>query len=231
MTLKEVMDELAANGSEQTRKVLLRHGAREPFFGVKVEDLKKIRKKTGKDHGLALDLFNTGNSNAMYLASMICDPSEFSMEVLDSWAARAYWYMLSEYAVAPVAAQTEFGESIALKWIGSDKEMIAAAGWATLSNILAKESDLKPSDQLLKSLLSDVQKHIHIAPNRVRYTMNGFIIATGSYVDSLHELCKKIAGNVGKVNVDMGGTACKVPDAVEYIQKVRNRKKSKKQKI
>jgi len=46
MTLHEVMRELEAMGNEQTKKIFLRHGAKEPFFGVKVGDLKKIVKKS-----------------------------------------------------------------------------------------------------------------------------------------------------------------------------------------
>jgi hypothetical protein len=45
MTATEVLKELESLGSEQTKKVFKRHGAREPFYGVKVADLKKIVKK------------------------------------------------------------------------------------------------------------------------------------------------------------------------------------------
>jgi hypothetical protein len=42
MIKDEVMLELARFGDEQTKKVLTRHGAREPFYGVKVGDLKTL---------------------------------------------------------------------------------------------------------------------------------------------------------------------------------------------
>ena len=43
MTTKEVLTELKSYGDERTKNTLLRHGAKEPFFGVKVQDLKKIQ--------------------------------------------------------------------------------------------------------------------------------------------------------------------------------------------
>ena len=46
MTLNEVMQELESYGEESTKKTLMKHGAKEPFFGVRVQDLKKILKKT-----------------------------------------------------------------------------------------------------------------------------------------------------------------------------------------
>ena len=45
MTTREVLKELESYSSESIKKVFLKHGAREPFYGVKVEDLKKIQKK------------------------------------------------------------------------------------------------------------------------------------------------------------------------------------------
>ena len=56
MTCEEVLAELESFGDEQTKKTFMRHGAREPFFGVKVQDLKKIQKKVKVDHELALAL-------------------------------------------------------------------------------------------------------------------------------------------------------------------------------
>jgi len=42
MEKHEVMHALSKFGNEQTKKIFTRHGAREPFFGVKVGDLKTL---------------------------------------------------------------------------------------------------------------------------------------------------------------------------------------------
>jgi len=63
--------QLEALGSEQTRKNLRRHGATDPFFGVKVGDLKPVAQKLKGQQDLALQLYATGNSDAQYLAGMI----------------------------------------------------------------------------------------------------------------------------------------------------------------
>ena len=73
MTAESIIEELRPLGSESYKRVMMRHGIREPFFGVKVEDLKKIQKQTKVDYQLALDLYATGNSDAMYLAGLIAD--------------------------------------------------------------------------------------------------------------------------------------------------------------
>jgi len=220
MTAKEVLQELEKYGSEQTKKTLMKHGAKEPFFGVKVQDLKKILKKTKKNHELSLELYATGNSDAMYLAGLMADEKQITKEQLNIWVSQAYWYYLSEYTVPWVAAETDFGFELGLEWIKSDKENIAAAGWATLAYFASVNEDENLDINAYKELLEKAEKEVHNAQNRVRYTMNGFIIAIGSYVKTLTEKSQSIALKIGKVNVDNGGTACKVPLASDYIQKI-----------
>jgi hypothetical protein len=53
--------------------------------------------------------------------------------------------------------------------------------------------------------------------------MNGFLIALGTYVQGLSDLTVQAAAKVGPVSVDMGNTACEVPNAVERIQKAREK--------
>lgn len=220
MTAKEILKELEAFGNPGTKKTLINHGAKEPFFGVKVGDLKKILKKTKKNHELSLELYATGNTDAMYLAGLMADEKQITKKQLQDWVENAYWYYLSEFAVPWVAAETSFGFELGLKWIKSKKEGIAAAGWATLANYAALHDDTDLDTKTYKKLLDQVAKEVHQAPNRVRYVMNGFVIATGSYIKSLTAHSQKIATKIGKVSVEMGGTACKVPLANDYIQKI-----------
>ena len=44
--------------------------------------------------------------------------------------------------------------------------------------------------------------------------MNGFVIAVGTYIGALTERSKEVANEIGKVSVEIGGTACKVPRAM-----------------
>ena len=223
MTTQEILAELEAKGNEQTKKTLLKHGAKEPFFGVKVADLKLIVKKVKKNHELSLSLYNTGNSDAMYLAGLIADEKQMTEEILRDWAEKAYWYYISEYTVPWVASESDHGWKLAMEWIESDKENIASCGWATLSSLVTIKKDEELNIHRLSQLLDRVGDSVHNSPNRVRYTMNGFVIATGAMVIELTEKAREIAAKIGKVSVAMGGTACKVPLATDYIQKVIDR--------
>jgi 3-methyladenine DNA glycosylase AlkD len=218
MTTSDVLKELATYGDLQTKNTLMKHGAREPFYGVKVADLKKILKKTKKNHHLSLELYATGNSDAMYLAGLMADETKISKEQLNEWVEKAYWYYLSEYAVPWVAAETTFGFELGMEWIQSDKENIASAGWATLSNFASVRSDEELNIEVYSKLLDIIVKEIQTAQNRVKYCMNGFVIATAAYINELTDKSILVAEKIGKVEVQLGGSGCKVPLASDYIQ-------------
>ncbi len=223
MTVKEIMAQLEAMGSESVKKILLKHGVKEPFFGVKVADLKPIEKKIKKDYQLAKDLYATGNADAMYLAGLIADDEKMTKADLQIWVKQATSDNICGYTVPWVATGSKYGYELALEWIDSKDEQIAGAGWNTLSNLVSLKPDTELNISALKELLQRVAKTIHSSQNRVRLTMNGFIIAVGSYVAALTDDAVAAAKKVGVVTVDMNGTACKVPGAVEYIVKAKDR--------
>ena len=223
MSAQEIIEELRANGSQSIKNVLVKHGAKEPFFGVKIEYLKKIQKRVKMDYSLSLDLYATGISDAKYLASLIADDAKMTREDLNLWASQANWSLISENAVPWVAAGNPLGEELALEWIESEIETTACAGWCTLSSIVALKPDSELDIASYSALLKRVETEIHQAPNRVRYCMNGFIISVGSYITQLTEVALETAKAVGKVSVSMGETACRVSGAVESIQNIREK--------
>lgn len=220
LSLEEVMTQLEEMGNPNTKKILMKHGAKEPFFGVKVADLKTIVKKVKKDHDLALQLYATGNSDAMYLAGLISDEEKMTKNDLQNWAENANWYMISEYTVPWTTAETKFAEELADQWIESENEGIASAGWATWSNIVLLKKDEDLDLDKLEALMKKAEESIHAGENRVNYTKNGFIIAAGGSVKALTEKAKEAGRRIGKVKVNMGETACKVPFIPEYLEKM-----------
>jgi hypothetical protein len=220
MTTEQIMKELEKKGSESIRKIFQNHGNTGLMYGVKVADLKVIQKKVKKDHELAMGLFATGNYDAMYLAGLIADESKMSKKDIQQWAERSTSKGISEYTVAWVAAESKYGWELGMKWIDSPKENIASAGWNTLSGVIAMKPDNELDIALIKKLLQRIVKEIHSAPNRVRYTMNGFVIGVGAYIKELTKEAIEISKKIGDVYVNMEGTACKVPSVADYIKKI-----------
>ena len=219
-SLSEVMQELEGLGSEQQVKTYRRHGADGPMFGVKIGDLKQIVKKIKGNQSLALELWKTGNADAMYLAALVADGSQMSLKELDAWVKSAWWQMLSEYSVPWVASEHPQAFSIAKKWMASKHALIQTSGWNAYSAAISIRPDSELDLAEIEGLLRSVENEIGQADNRVKYVMNSFVISVGSYVKPLLSKAKATAKRIGIVEVNVGDTACKVPLATEYIAKI-----------
>jgi 3-methyladenine DNA glycosylase AlkD len=221
-TLQSVLDSLKTKGSEKTRATYVRHGmAGDRILGVSVADMKTIEKTIRGQQALACDLYATGLMEAMYLAGMVADGAQMTPQQLQKWAdGAAGMPMIAEYTVPWVTVENPAARTLAHQWIASKQEQVACAGWCTWSGFVATQADAALDLAEIEELLASIPGDIQSAKNRVRYTMNGFVISVGGYVRPLLPKAKKIAKQLGAVSVDVGDTACKIPLATEYIAKM-----------
>jgi len=220
--LKPVMEELKAKGSEKAAALYVKHGIPAGrSYGVSVANLKVIAKRIKGDQALAMELFATGNMDAMYLAGMVADGKKMSRKELEAWAEGGKELpMIAEYTVPWVTVENVAGRELAMKWIGSKDDGLKAVGWRTYAGLVTVVPDEALDLKEVEGLLAKVVKEVHTAENRVRKTMNLFVISVGCYSPTLASAAKKAAKTIGNVSVDVGDTACKVPVAVESIAKV-----------
>lgn len=224
MTAQEILDELKPLGRDSYKRLLMNnHGIKEPYFGVAISELKKFQKRIKKDYQLALDLYDSGNYDAMYLAGLIADDLRMTKKDLRRWVGKAYVGALTGSTVPWVAAGSPHGWELALEWIESPRALTAAAGWGTLSAMVSIKADSELDLAAFKKLLQRVPKTIHQAPDLVRYQMNSFVIAVGGYVASLTDTAIATGEKIGPVMCDLGNNSCQTPFAPDYIRKIQKR--------
>jgi 3-methyladenine DNA glycosylase AlkD len=230
MTVDSVVAELRKKGKENYRKIYARHGMDpERLLGVSAADMKTMAKSLKGKQEMALKLYATGILEAMYVAGMVADGAKMTEAELQAWVEGAVGLqMISETTLPWVSVENPAGRTLAVKWMGSKEECVAASGWCTYAGLIIT----KPNEELdlkeIEKLLGAVAKGIGKAKNRVRYTMNGFVIAVGRYVPELVEKAMAVARELGEVKVEMGETACKVPLALAEIEKASGGEKKKK---
>ena len=223
MTVNQTMKALEAAGSAQMRAIYVRHGSGENQFGVKFADLGKIKKQTGTDSKLAAELWATGNSDARMLACMAADAKTLTADVLQAWAESIRYYGLAVVFVQQLAGKSPHRRELMLRWMEAPGEYVAQAGWDLLAQ-MAMNDKTAPEDFFIP-YVERIEREIHSERNRVRYSMNGALIAIGMRSDALRERAIAAARRIGTVVVDHGETGCKTPEAVAYIRKARARKK------
>ncbi|AIS58673.1 DNA alkylation repair protein [Listeria ivanovii] len=223
ITFDQLDAELSALQNPNTIKIFRNHGCPETLelYGLKIGDLKKImrREKLNKNHELALQLIESNNSDLIYLGLLAVNPKKVVVSQIEKWniAFQETWTMLT-FGLASIVSKRDDALTFARKWVKSDNDLTKSMGWQIFTEHIATLSE---SEELLELAKETLQSET----NRTRYSMNSYIIACGIYKEELHVKALEAAKTVGKVYVDLGKTACKVPDAITYIEKAHARKK------
>jgi 3-methyladenine DNA glycosylase AlkD len=216
MNYKDLMQELKALGTEQNRKTYKRHGVQDELYGVSYAHLGALKKKIRVDHELAQQLWKSGVHDARILATMIADPAQ-GWSVVDDWAKQVSSYVITD-ALATFAAQTSPERKKIEKWMASKNEWMGCFGWSLFAKVARMDAPF--SDEALEQYLDTIERDIHQAKNRVKYSMNSAVISIGVRNEKLQKKALAAAARIGKVEVDHGNTDCKTPDAAAYIRKV-----------
>jgi hypothetical protein len=220
MTLAQAMAELEAKGSEQTRKTYLRHDAREPLFGVKFGDLRPLAKRIGRDQSLARQLWASGNSDARLLACMVSDPAQVSEAEMDDWLADIDTYFLVDIFVAEVASRVPGQRERAERWIASDRDRTAQAGWDLMNYVAMNDADVP--DEYFVGQLDLIAARIDGYGNWTRRSASNTITGIGLRNDALEREARRAAASMGPVEFDPGQTSCVMPDPIAYLEKTKS---------
>ncbi len=217
MNLNEAMSALKSAAKESAKRTYLKHGAKEPLFGVLTSDLTALHKRIKTDHSLAVQLIATGNADARLLGFMIADPGQLDVKTAQTWVSKASWPM-DTYYLGQLLVKSGIWMDCMIAWMAVADEWVQSAGYSLLAQRLKDDADSIPDDLAKKTLVA-IEKGIHKAANRARYNMNTALIAIGTYKPGLRDAALAAADRIGPVEVDHGDTSCKTPSAPEYIRK------------
>lgn len=227
MELHEVLVQLEEAGDASTRKIYLNNGAKEPLFGVKMGDVRKLAKKIKTDQCLADELYDTGILDAMMLAGMIADSGKMSVDQLGRWVEKAYCAMVSERCVAPLAAQNPQRFEIAANWIESPHEQTACAGFTVYGMLYSHIPDDRLDLDQVKSVVDTIERRIQSEPTYLQNAMNNSLIMIGIYVLPLTSYCLEVSRRIGYVKPTVKINSCNIQSATDYIVRYAPRTKVK----
>ncbi len=219
MDYNQVMKTLIDLGTEQNRKIYKRHGNDIDMFGVSVANLKKVVKPLKSDHDLGRQLLFSNNFDAMYMSKWMVDPYTLTIEDLEELLNSSEYYVIIDNVVASLTARNKnISWKAIYKWIDHENHRYRQAAYSVLSYILSNYDNSDIDTVLVRNRLLHAKEVIHKEANRVRYSMNSFIISAGGYIEEFTDLSIDVANEIGKVEVFMGETSCKVPFAPDYIR-------------
>ncbi len=166
-----ILAELRSLGSEKDRAGMARYGINvENAFGVSVTELRKVAKRLGTDHELALALWANGNHEARLLACFVDDPAAVSEEQLEDWAGDFDSWDICDQATTSLFDQTKHAWSKASEWAARDEEWVKRAGFALMAGLAVH--DKAANDRAFSKLLPLIECAASDERNFVKKAVN-----------------------------------------------------------
>lgn len=218
MAVKEILAQLESLGDDARRAHNAKAGAPDNQFGVKLGDIRAMAKKIKTDHGLALELWDTGNVEAQLLATLIIKPKSLTADELDTLTRSVTCSQVADWLNSYVVAEHPDKETLRQKWMKAKDRWAARAGW----NFTASRVNKGLDGLDLTALLDRIEKEMPKAAPEVQWTMNNTLGAIGIHHPEHRERAVAIGEKIGLYRdwpVSKGCTPPYVPVWVDAMVK------------
>jgi 3-methyladenine DNA glycosylase AlkD len=133
-SVEEVLEKLRAKAQPDQLAGMARYGMTvEKRLGVKIPELRRLAKEIGRDHQLALALWETGVAEAMILASMIDIPEEVSEAQMEAWVADFDSWDVCDQVCMNLFEKTPLVWDKIRKWAEREEEFVKRAAFALIA--------------------------------------------------------------------------------------------------
>lgn len=215
MTVEMILERLRALGNPTVYQRNLTHGAGDQF-GVKLGDIRIIAKAIKTDDELAKTLWQTGNADAMLLATLLMRPAQLSSDDLEQMVIAAKFLPLADWLGANVVKLHPKKEVLRQRWMESSDHMTLRAAWMLTAERVAKS----PDGLDVTALLSRIEAQMGQAAAPVQWTMNNCLAGIGIHMADHRERAITIGERLGVFRDYPTPKGCTSPFAPSWIQAI-----------
>ncbi|MBD3362774.1 DNA alkylation repair protein [Candidatus Dojkabacteria bacterium] len=149
MEYSEVIQLLKSKYNSKNVKGLTKAGINpQNALGIRIPELRKLAKEIGKNHKLALKLWDSKIHEARILASMIDDPEQVSERQMEVWTKDFNSWDLCDQVCMNLYKYTDFAWDKAKEWTERKEEFVKRAGFALMATLAVGNKDIKNNKYL-----------------------------------------------------------------------------------
>ena len=217
-TLKDALRELESLGNAGVRAQNAKsspfgEGAGDNQFGVALGDIRTVAKKIKTDHALALSLWDTGNVDAQFLATLLIQPKKLSAQEMDRLVRSIAYVRVADWLLSYVLANFPDKETLRERWMNDDDRWAARAGWQLTASRVAKS----PRGLDLPALLDRIEAEMAGAVPEVQWAMNNTLANIGIHNPKLRKRAIAIGEKLGIYREYPVSKGCTSPFAPIWI--------------
>jgi len=171
MQLEEVLDQLNRMSNPKNVEGMKRFGIKhEKNLGISVTELRKFAKKIGKNHELAVKLWNTKIRDARMIAACIEDPATVSEEQVESWLKDIKCWDLCDHCCGHFFDKLPFAYEKAIEWSRRTEEFEKRAAFSLVAWLAVH--DKKKGDKWFEDFLKIIKRESTDERNYVKKAVN-----------------------------------------------------------
>ena len=158
MHYEEIISKLESLSNPEAVKGMARYGINpKNNLGISIYKLRPIAKEIGKDHELALKLWDSGIHDARLLACFIEDPTKVTGEQMDSWAKDFDSWDVCDQACTSLFDLTPLAWIKIVEWAERDEEFVKRGAFSLIAGLAVH--DKKSSDKKFERFSPLIKKH------------------------------------------------------------------------
>lgn len=167
-------------------------------LGVKIPVLRKMAKEIGKNHSLALELWDSGIHEAKILASMIDDAGLVSEKQAKKWIKDFDSWDVCDQVCMNLFDKTAFSFDKAKEWSKRKEEFEKRAGFALMACLAWHDKKAKDSDFL--QFFPSIKAGATDERNFVKKAVNWALRQIGKRNEHLRKEAIKLAAEIEKID-------------------------------
>ncbi|SHO51377.1 DNA alkylation repair protein [Anaerocolumna xylanovorans] len=223
MTKNEILTILSSLSNEKRKQMYMKNGAGENTYGVLLGELRKLAKQLGTNHELALELWHSGNTEAKWLACMLFDAKQLTIDEARDMVSKITYPDIIDKFVGEVICKTKFSDILAEEWSVSGEDNLGRAGW---NIIVHKVSDGELTNEALEKLLETIEAELQTVTPGKQWAMNHALCEVGICYPQFTERCITLGETLGvyrDLKVPKGCTSAYAPNWIAAVIKKRNK--------
>jgi 3-methyladenine DNA glycosylase AlkD len=194
-SVKQIVCRLKSLANPKNVEGMARYGINpRGTLGVNIPVLRKMAKEIGKNHSLAMELWETKIHEARLLAGFIAVPAQLTQKQMEKWVKDFDSWDVCDQVCSNLFDKTPFAHQKAKEWSNRKSEFIKRAGFVLMAalsvhNKQASDKDFLPFFALIK-------KHALDERNFVKKAVNWALRQIGKRNERLRRIAIKTAREI-----------------------------------
>jgi len=199
MKYDDVLKKLKSLSNPEAVKGMARYGINpKNNLGVSINKLRPIAKEIGKNHDLALKLWDSGIHDARLLACFIEDPAKVTSKQMDSWAKDFDSWDVCDQACTSLFDLTPLAWTKAFEWAECNEEFVKRAAFSLIAGLAVHEK--RADDEKFEQLFPLIKKHSIDEHNYVKKAVNWALRNIGKRNLALNKQMIKLSEDILKID-------------------------------